>query len=236
MTHAGNRTASADAQAVDTGLAGRIHRVMVALLQAVMGLELAVLLVRGQWFSAFLVLAIMAMALLPLLLRDRLPVSVPAEFQIMAVAFVFAALFLGEIRRYYDRYWWWDILLHGASGLLLGLVGFLLVYVLNENRRAAVQMKPRFVAFFAFQFAVTVGVLWEIFEFAMDQFFGLNMQKPMLGDPSGLTDTMWDLIVDTLGAFIISTTGWWYMERGEVSFIESWIRKFIHRNPRLFRR
>jgi hypothetical protein len=57
----------------------------------------------------------------------------------------------------------------------------------------------------------------------------------MLGDASGLTDTMWDLIVDTLGALVISISGWWYMHRGTVSFIESWIRKFIERNPQLFK-
>lgn len=222
--------------ASDVDLAGRIYLVTVSILQIIMGVELFALLIRGQWFSAFLVFAIMGLVLAPLLFHDRLPVSVPAEFQILALVFVFAALFLGEIRRYYDRYWWWDILLHGASGLLLGLVGFLLVYVLNENRRAAVQMKPRFIAFFAFLFAVTVGALWEIFEFFMDQAFGFNMQKPMLDDPSGLTDTMWDLIVDALGAFLISAVGWRYMERRESSFIEAWIRKFIGRNPQLFHR
>ena len=93
----------------------------------------------------------------------------------------------------------------------------------------------RFVALFAFLFAVTVGTLWEIFEFAMDQIVGTNMQKPMLGDPSGLTDTMWDMIVNALGALAISALGWWYTKRDERSFIEAWIRKFIERNPRLFR-
>jgi uncharacterized membrane protein YjdF len=96
-------------------------------------------------------------------------------------------------------------------------------------------MRPRFVALFAFLFAVAVGALWEIFEFAIDRTFGTQMQKPMLNDPSGLTDTMWDLIVDTLGALGISVFGWWYMRRGADSFIEIWIQKFIARNPDLFR-
>jgi hypothetical protein len=160
---------------------------------------------------------------------------IPAEFQILTIIFVFAALFLGEIHRYYDRWWWWDIALHGSSGLLLGIFGFLLVYVLNENERAQLSMRPRFIALFAFVFAVAVGALWEIFEFAVDQIFGANMQKPMLGDDSGLTDTMWDLIVDAIGALIISLWGWWYLMRRKRSFIEVWIDKFITRNPHLFR-
>ncbi len=217
-------------------LAARIHLGVLAALQLVMALELALLLWRGDWLAAVLVLAIMGITLAPVLLGDRLPVSIPSEFQVLAVIFVFAALFLGEVRRWYERIWWWDIGLHASSGLLLGLVGFLLVYVLNENERVDLHMRPRFVALFAFLFALAVGALWEIFEFAMDRLFGANMQKPMFGDPSGLTDTMWDLIVDAAGAFAISTLGWWYMIRGERSFIEAWIRKFVARNPHLFRR
>jgi uncharacterized membrane protein YjdF len=115
------------------------------------------------------------------------------------------------------------------------MLGFLLIYVLNENERVDVHMRPRFVALFAFLFAVAVGAVWEIFEYSMDRLVGTTMQKPMLGDASGLTDTMWDLIVDTIGAFLISGLGWWYMKRKTHSFIEVWIRRFIERNPKLFR-
>ena len=118
----------------------------------------------------------------------------------------------------------------------MGILGFLLVYVLNESENANIYMRPHFVAMFAFLFAVTVGTLWEIFEFAMDQLVGTNMQKPMLGDPSGLTDTMWDMIVNALGALAISGLGWWYMKQQVRSFIEIWIHKFIERNPRFFPR
>ncbi|MEO8057246.1 MAG: hypothetical protein ABI671_02895 [Burkholderiales bacterium] len=85
-----------------------------------------------------------------------------------------------------------------------------------------------------FVFAIAVGALWEIFEFAADQWFGMQMQKPMFGDPSGLTDTMWDLIVDTLGAGAISVFGWWHMKRSRRSFIDVWTDRFIAANPRLF--
>jgi uncharacterized membrane protein YjdF len=217
-----------------TDTAVRIRRWIVALTGTVMGVELVLLLLKSQWLNALLMIAIILVVLSPMLLRHRLPVNIPAEFQIVAIVFVFAALFLGEVRSYYERIWWWDIVLHASSGLLLGLVGFLLVYVLNENERIDLHMRPRFVALFAFLFAVAGGALWEIFEFSMDQLAGTRMQKPMLGDDSGLTDTMWDLIVDTLGALIIAGVGWWYMHMQRRSFIEHWIRKFIDRNPRLF--
>lgn len=104
------------------------------------------------------------------------------------------------------------------------------VYVLSENRAIDMQIRAGFVAFFAFLFAVSVGTLWEIFEFLMDQLFGSGMQS------GGLNDTMWDLILDTVGAAAISVFGWWHLHRDEHSFIETWVQKFIRRNPRLFRR
>lgn len=200
-----------------------------------MAAELVLVFYERQWVNAFLVMAIMTISLSPAALGRRFQVNILPEFQVLAVIFVFAALFLGEMQSYYERIWWWDIALHTSSGLLMGILGFLLVYVLNESDRVDMHMRPRFVALFAFLFAVAVGTLWEIFEFTMDQVIGTNMQKPMFDDPSGLTDSMWDMIVNALGALAISALGWWYMVRREHSFIEVWIRKFIERNPRLFR-
>ena len=227
---------SAERAPEEPDIAARLHRAIVIAVVAVMSVDLAVFLYGGQWLTAFLTLAIMAVILAPTLLGERLPVRIPAEIQALALLFVFAALFLGEVQRYYERIAWWDQALHVSSGLLLGILGFLLVYVLNANKRIEVHLRPRFVALFAFLFAVSVGTLWELFEFAMDSFFGTNMQKPMFRDPSGLTDTMWDLLVDMLGAAAISFYGWWYMNDPAKSFIERWIEKFIARNPGLFKR
>lgn len=214
--------------------AERVHRVIFTVLQVVLAVELVITLVEGQWLNAFLIVTILAVALAPRVLRRWALVDIPAEFQVLAVVFVFSALFLGEVRSYYERIWWWDIGLHASSGLLLGIVGFLLVYVLNESEEIALHMRPRFVALFAVAFAVAVGALWEIFEFAADRNLGTTMQKPMRGDASGLTDTMWDLVVDTLGALAIGGVGWWYMKHRRRSFVEVWIHRFIERNPSLF--
>lgn len=215
--------------------AALIERSLLIFLQLIMAGELVALLVKGEWLSAFLVVMIMVITLAPIIFKAHLPLKIPHEFQMLVIVFVFASLFLGEVRGFYLKYWWWDIALHTGSGLLLGIFGFLLVYVLNENSRINVYLHIRFVAMFAFLFAVATGALWEIFEFAMDRFFGTNMQKMIAGDPlSGLRDTMWDLIVDTLGAAAISLLGWWYMKRHECSFIDKWIQWFIDKNPRLF--
>jgi len=196
--------------------------------------ELVFLMMDRQWMHAFLVVGIMAAMLLPILLKPHLAGHVPHEVQIFVIGFVFATLFLGEVRDYYERFWWWDLLLHGTAGLLLGILGFMIVYVLNENERVDMHMRPSFLALFAFCFSQAIGAIWEIFEFAMDELFGLTMQKPMLGDASGLTDTMWDLIVNAIGAAIISLAGWRYLRRVRTSPLEVWSKRFIDRNPRLF--
>lgn len=215
--------------------ATRVQTWVTIILVLIMAAELVAVIFEGQRLTAFLVCTIIILTVAPVVLGPRLPVKVPTEFQLLTVLFVFAALFLGEIRDYYGRIWWWDMALHASSGLLLGILGFMLVYVLNEHEHVELHLLPRFVAIFAFLFAVTIGALWEIFEFGMDRLFQTNMQKPMLGDPSGLTDTMWDLIVDSLGALFISVFGWWYMRSPKSSFIENWIEKFLDRNPDLFR-
>lgn len=212
-----------------------IHRRLTVALQALLAVGVAAELWAGQWFAALVTTGIILLTLFPLVLARRYSVYVPPEFALLAIVFVFASLFLGEVHGYYTRFWWWDIALHTASGFLLGIVGFMLVHVLNETAEIDMKMKPGFVAFFAFLFAVGVGALWEIFEFSMDELFGMDMQKAMFDDPSGLTDTMWDLIVDTLGALTISILGYGYLKAaGNESFLTRWIQSFVRNNPRLF--
>lgn len=126
----------------------------------------------------------------------------------MLALFALAALVLGELFGTYDVFWWWDDMLHGFSGLILGLVGLLAIYFFNARHTMAIS--PMFVAVFVFCFAVTVGVLWEVYEFAIDFFFKGTMQQwdmhagaIVMGrdyQGMGLRDTMSDLIVACIGA------------------------------------
>jgi len=188
------------------------------------------LVLQGRYQAAIEVAIILCITFLPLLLGQRFQVKTLHEFESLAVVFVSMSLFLGEVQGYYARFWWWDIVLHTGSGFLLGILGFLLVYVLNEKEDIELDLHPKFIAFFAFIFAMGMGSVWEIFEFSMDQLFGMNMQK------SGLVDTMWDLIVDGVGALIISILGWGFLRtRERDSFLEKWIDSFIDKNPHLFK-
>ncbi|RFF27463.1 MULTISPECIES: hypothetical protein [unclassified Wenzhouxiangella] len=214
-----------------------IHRRLTLVLQLILAVGVVAAVWEQQWLAAVITSGIILVTLVPLFLSRRFSVFIPPEFVLLAITFVFASVFLGEVHGYYVRFWWWDLVLHTGSGFLLGIIGFLLVYILNETEDIDVSMQPGFIAFFAFLFAVGIGVFWEIFEFSMDSYFGMNMQKEMLGDPSGLTDTMWDLIVDAAGALIIAVLGYGYIKTANnESFLERWIDSFIKTNPQFFGR
>lgn len=205
------------------------HKRITLALQAVLLVQGVLSALQGQWVTVIAVVGIILVTLAPVVLGRRFRVFIPPEFEVLAIVFAFASLFLGEIRGYYVRFWWWDAVLHTASGFLLGILGFLLVHVLNEKEEIELHMRPSFVALFAFMFAVGMGAIWEIFEFGMDQIFGLNMQK------TGLVDTMWDLIVDTVGGAVIAVLGYGYLKTaGNESFLERWIDGFIESNPDMF--
>ncbi|MDC0598695.1 hypothetical protein OAP18_02490 [Gammaproteobacteria bacterium] len=208
-----------------------INRRISYLLKISLAIGALLMFLQGRYQAFFETIVILCITFLPIILGKRFKVKVPHSFETLAVIFLYLTLFLGEVQDYYVKYWWWDIALHTGSGFLLGILGFLLVYVLNEKKEIELQLHPGFVAFFAFMFAMGMGAIWEIFEFFMDQMFKLNMQK------SGLVDTMWDLIVDGIGAFVISFMGWGYLKtRDRDSFLEKWIDDFIEKNPRLFER
>ncbi len=208
--------------------AERIQLFFSYILQSTIFLALLFSLWQHSWLNAFAVAGILLLSFLPKFIRHNYKVFLPVEFDFLAILFVFATIFLGEIHAYYTRYWWWDAILHTSSGFLLGTAGFLLVHILNREPKIHLKMKPGFVSLFAFTFALAVGGVWEIFEFGMDSAFGFHMQK------SGLTDTMWDLIVDAAGAAIIAILGYFYTRKGEFLLFDRMVHRFVERNPRIF--
>jgi hypothetical protein len=179
----------------------------------------------GRWSLIFISLIAVALTFLPAIIDRNHEINLPAEFELAITLFIYAALILGEKHGYYDRFPWWDLFLHGQSGLLLGLVGFLIVYVLYHHNK--VKMSPLFVAVFSFSFAIAIGTIWEIFEFLMDVNFGFNMQQ------SGLVDTMGDLIIDCVGALLAALAGYFYVKGNKVMPVDTLLKKFFKANPKL---
>lgn len=206
-----------------------VHQTISMILKFCLLLGAVLLFFAEQYQAVMETLIILFITFMPMLLGKHFDVKIPHEFETLAIIFICMSLFLGEVLNFYNRYWWWDVILHGGSAFLLGITGFLLVYVLNTSGRVNLELSPGFIAFFAFMFAIGMGAIWEIFEYTMDSTFGMNMQK------SGLQDTMWDLIIDCGGALFISIMGYGYLRTLESdSFLERMIDRFIAQNPRMF--
>lgn len=157
-------------------------------------------------------LGILAM-LVPGFISKKFKLEIPSNMYFVFIIFLYCAIFLGEVTNFYYVIPHWDTILHTFSGAMLGALGFSFITLLNNEKTISIHLSPLFVAIFAFTFATTLGVFWEIYEFSFDGLLGLNMQKFALEDGTDLVgrfalmDTMKDLIVDCLGAFVMSVIG-----------------------------
>jgi hypothetical protein len=178
-------------------------------------------IIDRQWLTAFTGFVVLLLSFAPAVLERRLRVRLPVEVLLLTCLFLYASFALGEVRDFYERVWWWDLLLHGSSATIIGLIGFLAIYVFYMTHR--IRIAPLYFAIFAFGTAVTVGTLWEVFEYLMDIAFGLNMQR------SGLNDTMTDLMINLAGAFAAATVGFYYVRHSDGLLGRNLIRKLVQR-------
>lgn len=181
-----------------------------------------------RYSTAFIAMVTLFLTLVPFRFARTFSIKLPGNFSTAIVFFIFATLFLGEAFDFYERYWWWDLFLHGGSAISFGLIGTVVVLMLFEGDRFAAP--PLAIAVISFCLAVSIGAFWEIFEFLMDQSFGTNMQK------SGLPDTMGDLIVDTFGAAIGATAGYFYLKGQRFGGLSATIADFVASNRHLFKK
>ena len=155
-----------------------------------------------------------AAILVPVRLMRRWDVQIPRVMFLTYIAFLYCAIFLGEVRSFYYTVPHWDTILHVFSGAMLGALGFSMLAIFNNTERIPLNLSPLFVAVFAFCFAMALGAVWEIYEFSADCLLGTNMQKFAMDDgaqlvgQAALRDTMKDIIVDAIGAVATSTMGY----------------------------
>ena len=134
-------------------------------------------ILRGEYESAFICLLVLALFMLPFFIQQNFGIELPSTLEIIILLFIFAAEILGELECYFITYPHWDSMLHTTTGFLCAATGFALIDILNRNSRIKFELSPIYVALAAFCFSMTVGVLWEFFEFGMDRLFHMDMQK-----------------------------------------------------------
>ena len=141
-----------------------------------------VLMLVAQFFNqnyenVLLCVLTLVLFMLPSAFERRLHIDLPDTLEVIILLFIYAAEILGEIQSYYTSYPGWDTMLHTMNGFLCAAIGFALVDILNREEKVSLHLSPFFMAVTAFCFSMTIGVLWEFFEFAMDQFVLFDMQK-----------------------------------------------------------
>ncbi len=134
-------------------------------------------LLHGDYQSVFYCLLSLLLFLLPPFLERSLRIDLPSTLEIIILLFIFAAEILGELNRYFLTVPYWDTMLHTVNGFLCAAVGFSLADILNRNNKTQFSLSPLYIAIVAFCFSMTVGVLWEFFEYGADRFLHLDMQK-----------------------------------------------------------
>lgn len=132
---------------------------------------------RREYQSVFLCALSLILLLMPNFVSKRLKIVLPSTLEIIIMLFIYAAEILGEINSFYVRVPHWDTMLHTINGFLCAAIGFCLVDMMNRSDRFSFQLSPLYLAIVSFCFSMTVGVLWEFFEFSADYFLGMDMQK-----------------------------------------------------------
>ncbi|MBC3795644.1 hypothetical protein [Acetobacterium tundrae] len=143
--------------------------------------------------NVFLCVLTLILFMIPSVLNKRLHIVLPNTLEIIVLLFIFGADILGEINSYYLIFHQWDDMLHVINGFLCAAIGFSMIDILNRNEKVKFSLSPVFVAFVAFCFSMTVGVMWEFFEFSMDILFHTDMQK--------------DTILPAISSVILNPTG-----------------------------
>ena len=133
--------------------------------------------VQGEYENVFICILVLFLFLLPSLLQKGLGIAFPSGFQILILVHIFACEILGELACYYVRFPHWDTVTHTVWGFLCAAIGYSLVDILNREDSTHFHLSPAFLAIVAFCFSMTIGVLWEFFEFSMDRLLGMDMQK-----------------------------------------------------------
>jgi len=150
---------------------------------------MAIQAVHGNYYNVLMCVLTLVLFLIPAFVDRRLNIKLPSVLEVIILLFAFSAEILGEIQNFYGIFKSWDTMLHTINGFMMAAIGFALIDILNNDPHFHFTASPLFVAFVAFCFSMTVGVVWEFFEFSMDYFFHTDMQKDFIYDTIASVNT-----------------------------------------------
>ena len=206
----------------------KVYQIVSIIILTIISFAIYDSLITQKWELLFTSLVVLILLLIPLFFEKKIGFKLPIEIEIALAIFIFLSVFMGRAKEFYFKFWWWDMALHSGSAIILGFIGFTIIYLMYSAHK--IKAKPITLAVFSLFFAMAIGAIWEIFEFFMDQVFGLEMQD------NSLTDTMSDLIVDGIGAIFASTVGFFYFKSTKTPPFQRMINRIRKNNPKLFKK
>ena len=154
---------------------------LTAIVYVVLRVLVIAILIRAilldRWDQVFYCALALIEFMVPSFVEKRLRIELPSALEIVVLLFIFAGEILGEIGEFFNKIQMWDLLLHTTNGFLMAAIGVALIDVFNKSPKINFSMSPFFVAFVAFCFSMTIGVLWEFTEYSFDRYLGFDMQK-----------------------------------------------------------
>ena len=132
---------------------------------------------NGNYENFFLCILTLILFTIPSFIEKNYHIDLPDTLEIIILLFIYAAEILGEIQEYYVLIPFWDDILHTLNCFMFAAVGFSLVNILNRDKRVMLRLSPFYMAVMAFCFSMTIGVLWEFFEWGVDTLLAKDMQK-----------------------------------------------------------
>lgn len=165
---------------------------LYVLLRASVILVLVAQVFNRDWQNVWLCVLTLVLFMMPTFIEKNWYIDIPDTLEVIVLIFIYAAEILGEIRSYYVNVPGWDTALHTVTGFLAAAVGFSLVDIINRSEKTKLYLSPLYVAIGAFTFSMTIGIVWEFFEFSMDSLFHLDMQK--------------DTVIKSIGSVMLDPT------------------------------
>lgn len=163
---------------------------------------------NGNYENLFFCVLAFILFTVPSFVENNFGIELPSVLEIVILLFIFAADILGEMGSYYTKVPYWDTMLHTVNGFLCAAIGFALIDILNRNEKIKFKLSPLFLAIVAFCFSMTIGVLWEFFEFFCDVFLGTDMQKDFV--VNSITSTLLGegtkapLVIDEIKSIVVN--------------------------------
>lgn len=175
-------------------------------------------ILNNDLYGFLICISIIPVMLIPSLLKKFFYLKISSQVETMYLIFVFFAHFLGSIVNFYDLIPGYDKIMHFISGMLSAFIALLLLIKLKQYKKINVL----FTIIFMIATTLSIAALWEFYEFISDYIFSKDAQNVIT---TGVSDTMWDMLMAFLGSILISIQYWHEVKRKKDSIVTKFIKE-----------